>query len=157
METKWPEPEEVAKWLCVGFKRCMTMGQVMDALGLDFRNGATDVEMHEHYGFWPTPGRWMHPTPVRAFFAANFPRLADYMDRNVKDPEKFVRVIPQLVKLKIKGESLRGTVLSQRERYEVNATKKKVRAATTTTRAIRDQRNSTSRSAWSTCKSSKAR
>lgn len=143
--------------MCVGYRRCMTLGEVVAALGLNFKTGATDEALREHYAFWPTPGKWFEKTPVRAFFRANFPALADYMDRNANDAEKLAKAIPQIARLEIKGESKRGRSLSKSDEKEVYQARKKLRAATTARRAIRDQRESTSRSAWSTVKAVRAK
>lgn len=144
--------EEAALWLLVGFKRSWSLWQVVSALG--FESPEDDVEameIHRKVPFFPIEAWGYRRTPVRAFVAAQFPKLADHLIATEGKSELWADLVPEVCKLKAKGS--RGVGFLNRDDAKVmKKTREDLRSVTTANRAARKQQLSTQRGAWKVCK-----
>lgn len=139
-------PERLAEWLIVGFKRGWKLRDVYVASGL------SDVPcevVHERYQFMP-PDNFSISRPVRAFFAAEWPKLNTFLCNHEGDAQKMLSVVPQLVRLVAKGK--RGEVRGPRDILDMRKERKTSRAVSTSYGISRDAFKTHQRSAWSVCK-----
>jgi hypothetical protein len=147
------DPAELAKWLVIGFKRCMAMHQVLAATGVSLPDDdsiAGAMRLHDAVPFMPAD-LWDYRTPVRAYVAKQWPKLAAYLDANAERPDKLISAIPQLLKLRARADS-RAEPLTQAEYRDAAMTRTKVRRAATSFHAVREHRLSNQRGAWNVCK-----
>lgn len=156
MPGDWKQPpsaEEAAKWFVVGFCRCWSMRQWLSSLGMTVANKEQQAEVHAAYPFIPT--FWFMTTPIRAIVNAEYPALHRYLDNNRSNPEKLLRAITQVMRLKALDRMRH--VRSHADIKELAQSRKEMRVATTQRRQDKKVRESGSRSAWGVCKGTRAR
>lgn len=140
------DQSKLAEWLVIGFKRAWLMKDVLSAAGLFNQDIAA---LHEQFRFMPPDAHSLN-RPVRAFVAAEWPKLNAFLCTHEADAQKMLSVIPQIVKLKAKG--VRGMVRSVADQREQTKTKKEWRAHSTSSRLSLAAFRSNQRSAWGVCK-----
>ena len=135
-----------AMMLVRGFTHHWKMQQVKDAIG-----GVDAEESHAIAEFLPPyDARYLYRTPVRAYIAANWPKLNTYLLANEKNTDSLLRIIPQVEKLQFKGKC--GVGLSSSDRREVKKDREELRRVSAANNAARRQQLSTQRGAWNVCK-----
>lgn len=140
------ESEKLAEWLVIGFKRAWRMRDVYVAACLGDEDCAA---VHERHRFMP-PNNYSINRPVRAFFAAEWPKLNAFLCKHEADPAKLLSVVPQLVRLTARGN--RGEVRAARDILDMRNERKQARAVSKSYSLSRDAFKTNQRSAWSVCK-----
>lgn len=142
--------DKAAEWLLIGFVKCWRMWQVASAIGVDTNSKEQMEALCAAAPFMPPDDRQNYARPVRAFVAAEWPKLADWLLKHESNPDAISRAAEQVKRLKAKG--VRGCVRSKDDIREQRQTKKDLRAATTSYREHRSAFKTHGRSAWNTCK-----
>lgn len=140
------DPTKVAEWLLIGFKRAWLMKDVYVAAGL---GGEDCAAVHERHRFMP-PDNFSINRPVRAFFAAEWPKLNAFLCKHEADAAKVLSVIPQLERLTAKGN--RGEVRGVRDILDMRQERRELRAVSKSYGLSRDAFKTNQRSAWNVCK-----
>jgi hypothetical protein len=144
-----PAPETLATWLLIGFKRGQNLREVLWACG--FSKDVDFADLHERFPFMPAAA-WRYSRPVRAFVAAEWPKLNAFLVANENDPEKMARLPAQLVRLV--SVSAHMPRQSKADAVERAKDKRDYRAAAASYGLSRDAFKSNRRSAWNVCKKS---
>lgn len=139
------ESEKVAEWLIIGFKRAWTLRDVYAAIGSD---SEPCEDVHERHRFMP-PNNYSINRPVRAFFAAEWPKLNAFLCKHEGDAAKMLSVIPQMVRLTAKGA--RGEVRAAADVIDMRKERKESRAVTQSYRLSRAAFK-THGADWNVCK-----
>jgi hypothetical protein len=142
--------QKTAEWMIVGFVKAKDMIWVAAAVGLNGNREEEIRKWHEVCPFAPGWGKMQNRSPVRAYFASEFPKLSEWLIAHEKDAAKLMSVAPQLMRLTSKGA--KGRSISAEDGREVRKARKEMRHTTTVYRASRDAFKTHQRSAWNVCK-----
>jgi len=135
--------------LLVGFQRSWPMSTVFDAIGSKHENDSDINDVHTLAPFMPC-AKWQLKTPVRAYIAAQWPKLSAWLIANSDKPEKLLTVIPQIERLTAKATH--ATRLSDDDKKEGAAIRRDARQVSGSNAIAKSIQLSTQRSAWNTCK-----
>jgi hypothetical protein len=135
-----------AQMLLVGFCKHWKMATVYGAIG-----SSTDevAEVNALAEFMPMHA-WQLNTPVRAYIAAQWPKLSEWLLANDGNPKKLLTVIPQIERLKSKA--VHASKLNADDVKEAAKDRAAARNIHASNRLARSQQLSTQRGAWNVCK-----
>lgn len=138
-----------AQMLLVGFHKSWLMSTVFDASGFS-RDSESDIHFAREVAPFLPSEVWQLKTPVRAYVAAQWPKLSEWLIRNGSDKSKMLSVIPQIEKLKSKSTHAKMLDIDDvREASRHRAKSRQIHASNAIARSIQE---STQRGAWNTCK-----
>jgi len=147
--------KRTAEMLIVGFAKCWTLAKVASIVGHDEVWSDDSEELHRMCPFMPAEAwryrKFKGVTPVRAFVATQWPKLAAYLIANEKKPERLLLAAEQVMRLKCKTKKLESG-LSDEDIRDGRKNRQELRRVETANKAAREQQLSTQRGAWSTCK-----
>ena len=136
---------EAARWLVVAFVRNWKFQMLEARLWELFQRKPADFQfLPAKTGFVP----WSNGSPVRAYVAQNFPKLAAFLDRAT--PEQQLNVASQIVRLKWNGKGPEGS-LTRTERRELNKDRKEFNAAVKSYRLSRAAFKAHKSNQWNVC------
>lgn len=142
---------EGALMMIVGFQKSWCVWQVVARLGVERVSHAQDVALHEIAPFFPDTNG-VYDMPVRAYIAAQWPKLFAFLDLHASEPDRLIATGPQIERLTYRAERKSLGYLSKADKKEGSAARVALLQAETANRCARRQQLSTQRSAWNVCK-----
>jgi hypothetical protein len=146
--------EKIAAALVQGFVKCGTMNIALYIAGIKgVHSDEEALELHAQFPFLPGC-KWTYAgkygTPIRAFIAAEWPKLADYIDAHSNDEAKLAKLPSQIIKLTCKDKQRER--LSKEDKAVAARNHRTIVKSEAGIEAARRQRESQSGAAWKTCK-----
>lgn len=142
---------KMSEMLIVGFVKDWPMHKVVAVCGgVEGQAWKETDSIHEAAPFMPADS-YQYNSPVRAYIAAEWPKLADWLCRHEREGAKALQVAPQVRRLVSKGRRHRHVVADAGYR-EIAASRREARNTLTANAAARKQQLSHQRGAWNVCK-----
>lgn len=145
------DQRRAAEMLLVGFVRALEMRNVAALAGYDVSDEEQLTRMGDECPFLRI-NRYERRTPVRAFVANHWPKLADYLVANEKNPKKVLAVAAKVAKLSCDPEKHSGSRFSYQDLKEIRDAREAMSANSSSYRLSREAFKSNQRSAWNVCK-----
>ncbi len=138
---------QAAQMLLVGFCKSWLMSTVISSLNPN--HDLTTDEMRKIAPFLPLFD-WQYRTPTRAYVAAQWPNLNNWLIRNESDKGKLLTIVSQIENLVSKDKHAQR--LTEDDKKEQRSNMVKIRRVAVGSQLAREQRKSHGRSAWNVCK-----